>query len=102
MNCEICGKQIEHSQYFNADLCSEECFSVKFWNECLDEEAIIINGKCYHDGGKKPKNYQGFLGFDGSTFQIKKKSGEIITTNNLWCEGTIPPDRLVPDNAEFL
>lgn len=101
MKCIICGKEIEKSRYMNAALCSSECFSVNFWNECLDESAIIINGECYHDGGKKPKGYNGFMGHGGRLFKIKMNSGEIIETNNLWHNGEIPKDRNIKDNAVF-
>ena len=36
-------------------------------------------------------------------FWIRFKDGHTITTNNLWCHGTIPEDfrNKLPDNAEF-
>lgn len=102
MKCIICGKEIEKSEYMNAVLCSSECFHINFWNECLDDTAIIIDGECYHDGGKKPKEYRGFLGFGGDIFKIKKNSGEVIETNNLWYNGVVPKDRKIKDNAVFI
>ena len=102
MKCIICGKEIEKSNYMNAVLCSSKCFSVNFWNECIDDKAIIINGECYHDGGKKPKGYSGFMGHGGALFKIKMNNGEIIETNNLWYNGEIPKDRNIQDNAVFI
>lgn len=102
MKCIICGKEIEKSNYMNAVLCSDECFSVNFWNECIDDKAIIINGKCYRDGGKKPTGYSGFMGHGGALFKIKMNNGEIIETNNLWYNGEIPKDRNIQDNAVFI
>ena len=101
MKCIICGKEIEKSRYADAVLCSSECFYVNFWNECLDESAIIINGKCYHDGGKNPIGYSGSLGYGGALFKIKLNSGKIIETNNLRYNGEIPKDRNIKDNAVF-
>lgn len=102
MKCIICGKEIEKSQYGNAVLCSSECFYENFWNERLDDKAIIINGECYHDGGKKPKGYSGFIGCGGKLFKIKMNNEEIIETNNLWHDGKIPKDRNIQDNAVFI
>lgn len=102
MKCIICGKEIEKSQYMNAILCSSECFYENFWNECIDDEAIIINEECYHDGGKKPKGYSGFMGHGGELFKIKMNNGNIIETNDLWYNGKIPKDRNIQDNAVFI
>lgn len=102
MKCIICGKEIEKSRFLNKTLCSSECHSVNFWNECLDEDAIIIKGVCYHDGGMKPKEYRGPMGHGGRLFTIKMNNGKVITTNNLWCSGNVPEDRNIEDNATFL
>ena len=102
MKCVICGKEIEKSKYLHKALCSRECFCIDFWDDCLDDKAIIINGECYHDGGEKPSNYRGFLGFAGSVFHIKMNDGKIITTNNLWYNGVVPKERNIQDNARFI
>lgn len=102
MKCIICGKEIEKSGYGNAVLCSSKCFTENFWNENLDETAIIINGECYHDGGMKPVGYSGFLGHGGRYFKIQMNDGRVIETNNLWCNGDIPKERHVEDNAVFI
>ena len=102
MKCIICGKEIEKSGYSHKVICSSECFSIDFWNECLDESAIIVNGECYHDGGRKPKGYSGFMGFGGQEFTIKMNDGRIIDTNNLWYNGEVPKERGISDNAQFI
>lgn len=102
MKCVICGKEIEKSSYGNAVLCSSKCFSEHFWNECLDDTAIIIHGVCYHDGGKKSSDYTGFMGHSGRYFKIEMNDGRIIETNNLWYNGEIPVERKVEDNARFI
>ena len=102
MKCEICGKQIEESGYSHKVICSSECFSVDFWDNCLDDTAIIIDGVCYHDGGMKPKGYRGPMGFGGHLFKIKMNDGRIIETNNLWHNGEVPKERNIEDNAVFI
>ena len=103
--CKICGKEFEDSPYYdNLHLCSEECHSIDFWNRALDNNAIIVNGECYHDGGNKPNEKRDYLlGHAGRKFTIKfKDTDEIIETNNLWYNGVIPKVRNVEDNAVFL
>ena len=98
MNCIICGKEIEKSLYTHKTLCSSQCFNVDFWNDCLDEEAIIIDGTCYHDGGAA---YGSFIGHSGRHFKIQMNDGRVIETNNLWYNGEVPKERNVKDNAKF-
>jgi hypothetical protein len=102
MKCIICGKEIEKSMYGNADLCSSECFHENFWNEVLDDTAIIIKGECYHDGGIKPAGYSGFLGHAGAYFKIQMNNGKLFETNNLWYNGEVPKERNIKDNARFV
>ena len=102
MKCIICGKEIEKSAYSHKVICSSECFHVDFWNDRLDDTAIIINGECYHDGGRKPKGYSGFMGHSGREFIIKMNDGRIIETNNLWYNGEVPKERNIADNAQFV
>lgn len=102
--CPVCGKELENPPYYNG-CCSDECFHIDFWRNALDDEAIIIDGACYHIGEEPEdlKNYQGFLGFDGSEFKIRKfGSDEIIVTHNLWHQGDLPEDFKRDDNAEFI
>lgn len=100
MRCARCGSQIVRS--IAGEYCSKKCFSESFWEDALDNEAIIIDGVCYHDGGMKPKGYMGFLGFGGRLFKIKMNDGKVIETNDLWCQGTIPVELNVEDNATFM
>ncbi len=102
MKCIICGKEIEKSSYSHKVICSSECFSVDFWNDTLDDTAIIIDGECYHDSGKKPDGYSGFLGHGGRHFKIQMNDGRIIETNNLWYNGEVPKERCIEDNACFI
>lgn len=101
MKCVICGKEIEKSLYSHKPLCSYECFIVDFWNDNLDETAIIVDGTCYHDGGRQPDGTQ-WLCFGGSEFTIEMNDGRIIKTNNLWYNGEVPKERNVKDNAKFI
>jgi len=100
MKCVICGKEIKKSMYMNAVLCSDKCFSKHFWQETLDDNAIIINGKCYHIGDENDTGY--FRGFGGAKYTIKKHDGTIIETTNLWLNGIIPKELYKGDNAEFV
>lgn len=102
MKCIICGKEIEKSGYSHKVICSSECFSVDFWNDTLDNTAIIIDGECYHDGGAKSASYSGFLGHSGRQFKIKMNDGRVIETNNLWYNGVVPKERDIEDNAYFI
>lgn len=100
--CKICGKPIKVIKY-SVPICSRACFYIDFWNETLDDEAIIINGECYHDGGYiSNRNRYEFLGHAGRIFYIQKNTGERIKTNNLWYNGVIPPERHIKDNAKFV
>lgn len=106
LNCVICGKTIEKSQYSNAVLCSSACFQKHFWKEIIAEKDkyIVVNGVCYCDGGDKPNpSRHAFLGFAGRRFWIRFFDGKTITTNNLWLNGEIPEEfrTELPDTAEF-
>ena len=101
MKCKVCGKEMSFSG-FREPICSDECFIRDFWNEALDESAIIIDGTCYHDGGAKPKGRDDYLGFGGRQFTIEKTDGTVIITNNLWFNGKIPEEFKTEDNARFI
>lgn len=103
MKCSICGKECDHFEYYG-DICSHECFDKWFWTKTLDGNAIIIDGVCYHDGGRVDKNYRGFIGFGGREWLIAMSDGRIISTNNLWHNGTVPEEyrEQHPDNAKFI
>lgn len=106
LRCEICGGEIEQSQYSNAVLCSSKCFHKYFWKEVIAEKDnyIIVNGKCYYDGGNVDNpNQHMFLGFSGRRFWIHFFDRRTITTNNLWYQGEIPDEfrSELPNTAEF-
>ena len=46
MKCQVCGKEIK--KQYTTGTCSKKCFQEQFWNEVLDNNAIIIDGNCYH------------------------------------------------------
>lgn len=106
MVCEICGKNFEHKMYYGeySNCCSGRCFTRKFWNNIMEEkdEHVIVDGTCYAIANT-PTN--GFCGFGGSRFKIKMfDAGEVIETNNLWCQGKIPEEYRdqFPDTAQFI
>ena len=100
--CVICGKPYTKELYSGTKVCSSKCFREDFWNKTLDNTAIIVNGVCYHDGGPS-KSPAEFRGHAGAMFVIQRlDKNEIIVTDNLWCNGEIPPERNISDNAIFL
>ena len=106
MICEICGKEFDGKTYYGeySDCCSGKCFTKKFWNNIVAEkdEHIVVDGTCY---ATAPAPINGFYGFDGRKFKIKMfDTGEVIETNNLWCQGEIPAEyrEKLPNNAKFI
>lgn len=106
MVCEICGKEFDDERYYGeySDCCSSECFAKKFWNNIVAEKDkhIIVDGTCY---AIAPAPINGFYGFGGRKFKIKMfGTGEVIETNNLWCQGEIPEEyrHLLPNTAQFI
>ncbi len=98
MNCKICGNEIEKSCYIHEVLCGGKCFYDNFWDKTLDDEAIIIDGECYHDGGKTECE----KGFGGRLHKIKMDDGRVIETDNLRYNGTVPKERKIKNNARFI
>jgi len=85
------------------------CFSCNHWSEIIDnkdnERTVIVKSTVYwrKDFRKIEKHLEHVLGFSGHVFNIKMKSGETYTTNDLWCSGDIP-DRFksrLPDKNTF-
>ncbi len=107
MKCIICSKVIEKSQYSNKDLCSSKCFITDFWNDYVkranEKEIARINGGHYYIENDNTSSF-GFKGYGGNKFIIKFDDGRIVTTKNLWHQGTIPEEfkERLPDNAIFL
>jgi hypothetical protein len=98
MICPVCGK-LAVPMYVNGE-CSNECFTKGFWQETLNDTAIIINGKCYHVGDEDDTSC--FRGFGGARYKIQMNDGRIIETTNLWTNGIIPEEFARPDNAKFI
>lgn len=102
MKCKICGKEMTNHPYGKDNLiCDHDCFMIDFWNNALDDSAIIIDGDCYHVGEENNSDPY-FRGFGGRHFFIKMNDGRIIHTSNLWHQGTVPVSRHVSDNAKFI
>lgn len=105
--CRVCGKEYEGMPfYITKSVCSAECYHEDYWNNRLDDKAIIIKGHCYHDHGAFDAgsfNRPPVQGFAGREFKIRMTDTDtVIETNNLWDDGLIPEDRVRPDNAEFI
>lgn len=98
--CKVCGKVIPDPAPYSLQICSQTCFYEDFWNEALDEDAIIIEGKCYHMEPEKSDST--FRGFGGRKFTVKFNDGRVVETTNLWLNGDIPKERKVSDNAVFI
>lgn len=74
--------------------------SKRFWEETLDDAAVIVGGRCYHVGAEDSKSY--FRGFGGASWIIEFFDGRVVHTTNLWDNGKIPPELGVQDNARLL
>ena len=85
----------------------EICFKCAFWMDKIANpppNRVIIGGFHYtiHPFVKRPNNV--IKGFAGREFYVRKLDGTLIKSNNVWCQGEIPPqfrDKL-PDTANFL
>ena len=100
MKCKICGKET------NDTICNDnDCWRDHFWQEIIAEkdEHIIIDNNCYAIGDENVGKWE-MRGFDGRKFTIKLSDGTIITTTNLWHQGTVPEKfrASLPNNAEFV
>ena len=77
----------------------------EYWQERIDNKrdpnSIRIAGTQYWLGDEDTKCERGF---GGQYHKIKKTTGRVIETTNLWYNGTIPAEikHLLPDNAEFV
>lgn len=110
--CVVCGK-VKPWRYYSGTprrvVCSDECFTKEFWDHYVkvkDNPYIIrVKGKHYFiEDDTIDAEERFFRGFGGIKFSIKKFTGEIIETRNLWCQGEIPTEYRgrLPDNAEFV
>lgn len=107
--CKICGKT-ETVKFYDSDKLEalQECYHCNFWMKIVHDinnpSRFIINGQAYYNDGRKPEGYDGFQGFDGRLFRIRRLSNkEVIVTNDLWLNGEVPPEfrNQLPDNAVF-
>ncbi|MFJ5103197.1 hypothetical protein [Streptomyces sp. NPDC088554] len=66
--------------------------------DCEPERRVVVDGQHYTIG---PGNSGGF---GGRRFDIKFFDGRLVTTHDLWSQGTIPPKHRgrYPDNARFV
>jgi hypothetical protein len=76
-------------------------FETSFWNEKVKykDSYIIIDGFCYMIGSN-----EGIKGYNGKNFIIQKNNGQVIKTDNLFCQGKVPESfrEALPDNSKFL
>lgn len=104
--CRCCGKT--YIKNLDRDVYLEgNCFDCSFWlfktefHEDLAERRVIIDGNHYMISEVVDTYPQGF---GGKWFIIQFFDGRLISTNNLWGQGTIPDRfrKMLPDNAIFL
>ena len=107
-SCSRCGAEgfsLAWSEPIPAEMLQHRlCFHCNFWRERATEtDLIVIEGSAYSDGGRKPKNYRGFMGFGGREFTIECFNGKLIETNNLWHRGEVPTvwRADIPNNARW-
>lgn len=103
--CAVTGFSLSWSEPISTEMKQFKlCFHCNFWRErATESDLIVIEGSAYSDGGRKPKNYRGFMGFGGREFTIECFNGKLIETNNLWHRGEVPPAwrETIPDNARW-
>lgn len=110
-NCIICGKK-EGGHYLQPIkdnlLKTNLCFSCNFWQNKVKiknkSNTVRVDGKHYQIGSKEPDTPSQFRGFGGRKFNIEFNDGRVESTNNLWCQGSIPErwQEQLPNNAKFL
>ena len=104
MKCEVCGKEVDRLMY--TDTCSEECFTIKYWRDRINNQSsktqVVVDHKVFQIADENSNS--GFRGFDGRRFFIEFFDGRKVETTNLWYNGVIPEDmrKDLPDNARFL
>jgi len=106
--CRCCGKT--YIKNFDPEVYPEgNCFECSFWLERVrwgeenDQTQVIVNGHHYTIGIDDSNDF-GPKGFGGRQFVVQFFDGRLISTNNLWTQGTIPNQfrEMLPDNAVFL
>jgi len=112
-NCELCGQQdcldnyLDNCDYLPIMAKRHVCFHCAFWIHKIENpppNRMIIGGCHYtvHPFMKRPNNV--IKGFSGREFYIRKMNGQLIKSNNVWCQGNIPEQfrPQLPDDAHFL
>lgn len=80
------------------------CFDCDYWQDRVENQnsksQVVIDQVVFQIGPKGEL----FKGCSGKEFTIKRSSGEIVVTNNLWVNGRIPNHfkDLIADNATFV
>lgn len=111
LECKICSKKIElcYIAERNAQLVTHQmCFKCNFWrnlHENRDDASVVVSEnnmiKHYHIGLASVRRMRGF---GGQKFCIRFFDGRMVSTKNLWHQGTVPViwyDKFQP-NAEFV
>lgn len=80
----------------------------KYWQQRQEwknnPKSLRIDGVQYWLGDDEPFTPKRWKGFGGRKFTIRRLTGEVIETDNLWYNGDIPEAmrEQLPDNAEFV
>ena len=105
MKCVICGADISHNRTkYTVRIIDEMeldkyCFDCGFWMEKVNGVGFIdVNGTSYKPCGLRKDVPGSVLGYGGALFTIELledvvglgKAGDIIQSNNVWCQGSIP------------
>jgi len=111
--CKICGKEFDNSCYEIrdddrlSDLLADHCFDCAFWAAKIPEKddprSIRVNGNHFWIGEENGHKGLG-AGHGGSKFIIRRSTGEVVISHNLWAQGTIPERfrDILHDNASFV
>lgn len=116
--CAECGAEDYHDNYMGdtgavvtgLGVCHECAFWLIHISQPEDQRMpkVVIDGTLWRpdrEMSQKPAwGTTRWLGLGGAKQVIKLHTGEVITTYNCWCNGTIPQRyrKDLPDNAVFL
>ena len=111
VQCRICGKSDRacYCEPTKTNMVERSlCFNCLFWQEYVerkdDPSHIRVDGSYYVVAPENDRASLSMRGFGGSRFRIRLSDGKVITTTNLWHQGTIPEHfrSQLPDNAVFI